>query len=102
MTCDPDVLEVEVARQGRARLQLPEAAQLFEREAAVRSPDVDQALKGKMRRGTHHVRVRRLPDDLASGKHCDPGLVRFAQRDDDVAAAGEIDAESRVHLARER
>ena len=57
-----------------------------------------EALEGGMRRGPHHVGVRGLPNNLPSSEHRNRGLVGFAQRDDDIAAAGEISAESGVHL----
>src|SRR5207253_1460140 len=99
---DPDVFEVEVAGEGRVWFELRESAQLVEREAAVGRADADQALEGRMRRWPHHVRVRGLPDDLPSGEHRDRGLVRHAQGDDDIAAAGEVGAERRIHLAWDR
>jgi hypothetical protein len=68
---DPDVLQVEVAGQRRAWVDLRESAELVQHEAGVCGADVDQPLDRGVRRRPHHVGVRGLSDDAPSGEHCD-------------------------------
>jgi hypothetical protein len=71
VTDDPDVLQVEVSGERRARLELCQLIELVEREPDVGHPGGDQALERPMRRRSHYIGMDRLTDDRAVRQHRD-------------------------------